>query len=887
MTKKMLINATQAEEIRLAVVEERHLQYLDLASSKRQQKKGNIYLAKISRIEQSLNAIFVSYGSDRHGFLPIKEIAPEYFHKPKNMDKTLALKDVLKEGQELIIQVQKEERGNKGAAVTTYITLPGTYVVLMPNTDKAGGVSRSVDGKDRSALKTALNKLKIPGDYGVIIRTAGLGRTQEALQSDLDLLVNLWHTILDISKKEKAPKLIYQETNILLRAVRDYLREDIAEIIIDNKKAHQELLEHIKRFRPDYIDRLSLYEQETPLFSRYQIERQIELAYQREIDLPSGGAIVIDHTEALTSIDVNSARATKGGDIEETALKTNIEAAKEIARQLCIRDLGGLVVIDFIDMSSTANKKKVEKTMQQAIKNDKARVQIGPISTFGLLEMSRQRIRPSLQESSHHVCPRCSGKGAIRSVESLGLSVIRHLRDTSVLPDTEELQVQLPVELASFLLNEKRSSVLLIEEQSNVKIVLVPNPYLETPEYKLTRIKANDEQEVVSLKSYRLVDKPEVAFTPEKSRQQEEPAIKSLSDVDTSVVKKPLGLFRKLYQSLFIADVAEDIAAPTQAASRPKQASAQRQKGQRSSHQGRDKPSTERNKQNRAASQRSKPAHRSRVDTAATKDKTQHQAQHTKHVADSAKGQNKEGTMAKSAKPQSTKPKNTKSQVSKNTNPVRRENAPEHKDITTPRAESGVMATPQQQDIADKPAVVRTEKAQTKKTSADNKMVASVEQAVADVKQEKTTAPRKKSTGNSVDEVLTRSVKTHRSEAKQVETTQPKSEAIPQVSKVESIVQTTQVTPKTQKGKTSSDKNREVITKANVTQATQTDNLSMDVATIGGSTKPKASTKKPRASQPKKSATKAKPTNKASVKKTPQKANDGTGDASGKTEGSQ
>ena len=868
MTMKMLINATQAEETRLAVVEGRHLQYLDLSSSKRQQKKGNIYKAKISRIEQSLNAVFISYGSDRHGFLPIKEIAPEYFMKPKDMDKTLSLKDVLKEGQELIIQIQKEERGNKGAAVTTYITLPGTYVVLMPNNDKAGGVSRSIDGPDRSAMKLALNQLRIPGDYGVIIRTAGLGRTQEELQWDLDLLVNLWHAILDSVKVEQAPKLIYKETDLLLRAVRDYLRDDIAEIIIDNKAAYHTLQENIKRYRPDYVNRLKLYEKDTPLFSRYQIEGQIELAYQREISLPSGGAIVIDHTEALTSVDVNSARATKGSDIEETALKTNIEAAKEIARQLRIRDLGGLVVIDFIDMMVAANKRKVEKTIQQGVKSDKARLQVGSISKFGLLEMSRQRIRPSLQESSHHVCPRCSGKGAIRSVESLGLSVIRHIRDTSILADTEEIQVQLPIDLASFLLNEKRNSVIEIERSAKIKIVLVPNPYLETPEYQITRVKSNDEQEIISSKSYMLVDKPDVSLKPEKKARQEEPSIKSLSEIDNAMVKKPLGLFRKLYESLFVSPAPSLSSKPKlkNVATRSQNVSGKHQKTQ-GPHKRRPQTSQQRTNQNRSAQQRSE---RGRVQQQRSRGDQQQ-----KGKAQPVKSENQTVPQQQSVEKLDQQP------VGK---PTGGSKAP-----STSQAKQAELALKKQKAARNKvpemnkPAPASSVKQGAKAKIADEKSKISPSQA-ADKNQSRPSASEdqsqsvlvkeqhKASSTSMVDEVLKRAHQSSKGSSEQVETVgAQKVKELPVTAKKEEVVQTTK--PKVRKADSTLEKIIAVETMSPGAQKAQKDNIILDVALVGVKTTSADEKILPKAAASKKSSAKAKgkakvATDKKAVKKT-------------------
>jgi len=893
MKRKMLINAKQAEEMRLAVVEDRYLQYLDLSSNKRQQKKGNIYKASISRIEQSLNAVFVSYGSDRHGFLPIKEIAPEYFTKPKNMKEPLGLKDVLKEGQELIIQVQKEERGNKGAAVTTYISLPGTYVVLMPNNDRAGGVSRSIDGPDRSALKSALNKLNIPGDFGVIIRTAGLGRTQQELQWDLDMLVSLWYTILDVSKAEKAPKLIYQETDLLLRAVRDYLRDDISEIIVDNQSAYEALQQHIKRFRPEYSKRLKLYDQDIPLFSRYQVEAQIELAYQREITLSSGGAIVIDHTEALTSIDINSAKATKGADIEETALKTNLEAAKEIARQLRIRDLGGLVVIDFIDMGSTANKRKVEKTLLQAIKQDKARVQVGSISSFGLLEMSRQRIRPSLQEISHIACPRCNGKGAIRSVESLGLSVIRHIRETSLIVDTKEIQIQLPVSLATFLLNEKRDSIVDIESSTNITIVMLPNPYLETPEYQLTRIKLNDEEESVPPISYTLVSKPENAFKPEKKVVPEVPSIKAIPETQPPATKKPLGLFRKLYHSLFTVE--ETRPAPKRSESSGKSRPHQAQGRSQKSHQNRHKRGGQRHQQRpphqkqhgheqRQQSNANKPQHKKPDQGTASKSQQNKPNQ-------GAAPQSQQNKPNQGAAPQSQQNKPPVS-ASKSTKPTNTAN--EKRDLknqpSTPQGSKKPVASKiinAQTTSSQNP--VPTKPMSNKPVSANTKAPSKASAPVAKAK-----SSPKKDDGSRVEAVLKRSREASKNTSTQIESAKsPVESKQPQQTNLEQVVQQTKAAPAEAKKTAQGPKSIAVETKAKGALKPQNQNLSIEVAVIGEKTsaapkakrkapaKPRANVKTAKKSPPKASDTRTnKPAAPATEKPKPKGAVDG-----GKKEG--
>ena len=492
--KRILINALQAEEIRVAMVDGQKLYDLDIESSDREQKKGNIYRAKISRIEPSLEAAFIDFGSERHGFLPLKEISPEYFYNTPTEGERVKIDKVLKEGQELIVQVEKEERGTKGAALTTYISLAGRYLVLMPNNPDAGGISRRIEGEDRAELRDKLANLTIAQGAGIIIRTAGVGRSVEELQWDLDYLDTAWQAIRKAALSGVAPFLIYQESNVIVRAIRDYLRQDIGEVLVDNEQVFEKAKDLIQQVMPSYGSKVKLYQDETPLFNRFQIEGQIESAFQREVRLPSGGAIVIDPTEALVSIDINSARATKGGDIEETALHTNLEAADEIARQLRLRDMGGLVVIDFIDMSANKNQKAVENRLKDALKSDRARVQIGRISRFGLLEMSRQRLRPSLGETSGVVCPRCHGQGSIRDVQSLALQILRLLEDETVKERTGEVRVQVPVPVGTFLLNEKRQQLESIQRRHKVRVLVIPNPNMETPNYDLQRLRDDDPQ---------------------------------------------------------------------------------------------------------------------------------------------------------------------------------------------------------------------------------------------------------------------------------------------------------------------------------------------------------------------------------------------------------
>ena len=492
--KRMLINATQQEELRVALVDGQKLYDLDIESSDREQKKSNIYKGKITRVEPSLEAAFVDFGADKHGFLPLKEISREYFRSPSSGRPNI--KDVIREGQEVIVQVDKEERGNKGAALTTFISLAGRYLVLMPNNPRAGGISRRIEGEERTQLREAISQLDIPQEMGVIVRTAGLGRSSEELQWDLDYLMHLWKSIQEAGKNT-APFLIYQESNVIIRAIRDYLRQDIGEVLVDSTEAHKEALDFIRQVMPQYQDRIQLYDDPVPLFNRFQIESQIETAFQREVTLPSGGSIVIDPTEALVSIDINSARATRGGDIEETALNTNLEAADEIARQLRLRDIGGLIVIDFIDMNSSKSQRDVENCMKNALHMDRARVQIGRISRFGLLEMSRQRLRPSLGETSGIVCPRCHGQGTIRDISSLALSILRLMEEEAQKDRTSEIRAQVPVSVGTFLLNEKRDVISNIEKRNNVRVLVIPNPNLETPNFEVQRLR-DDHTAVIS-----------------------------------------------------------------------------------------------------------------------------------------------------------------------------------------------------------------------------------------------------------------------------------------------------------------------------------------------------------------------------------------------------
>ncbi|RYD16767.1 MAG: Rne/Rng family ribonuclease [Lysobacteraceae bacterium] len=489
--KRMLINATQREELRVAIVDGQNLYDLDIEIPSREQKKANIYKARITRVEPSLEACFVDYGADRHGFLPLKEVSPQYFTPGANPNKA-TIRELLKEGQEIMVQVEKEERGNKGAALTTFISLAGRYMVLMPNSPKAGGVSRRIEGEDRQNIKEALDHLEVPEGMGLIVRTAGLGRDAEELQWDLDYLLQLWKAISEAAQSRQGAFLIYQESRLIIRALRDYLRNDIGEILIDHEELYADAREFVQQVMPNNLRKLKLYQDTTPLFSRFQIETQIENAFERQVRLPSGGSIVIDQTEALTAIDINSAKATRGSDIEETAFNTNCEAAVEIARQLRIRDAGGLIVIDFIDMDSPRHQREVEEKLKDALKLDRARVQVGRISRFGLLEMSRQRLRPSLGEATQIVCPRCEGHGRIRGVESLSLSALRLVEEHAMKDSTGQVLVQAPPSVANFLLNEKRRQLTEIEARHDVNVIVVADENLETPHLEIQRLRGAD-----------------------------------------------------------------------------------------------------------------------------------------------------------------------------------------------------------------------------------------------------------------------------------------------------------------------------------------------------------------------------------------------------------
>src|SRR4249919_2496364 len=539
--KRMLINATQAEELRVAIVDGQTLYDIDIEQPSKEQKKSNIYKGRIVRLEPSLEAAFVDYGAERHGFLPLKEISRDYFQAGVDPNKA-TIRELLREGQEVVVQVDKEERGNKGAALTTFISLAGRYMVLMPNSPSAGGVSRRIEGDDRAALKEAMDALNIPDDMGVIIRTAGVGRDAAELQWDLDYLLQVWKAITEAALSKPGTFLIYQESRLIIRALRDYLRADVGEIIVDTDAMYDQAKEFMASVMPQNLRKLKHYTDDIPLFNRFQIESQIENAYERQIRLPSGGSIVVDQTEALTAIDVNSSRATKGSDIEETAFNTNLEAAEEVARQMRLRDLGGLVVIDFIDMGSGKHQRAVEDRLQHALKQDRARVQIGKISRFGLLEMSRQRLRPSLGESSQIICPRCDGHGRMRSVESLSLSIIRLAEEHAMKENTAQMLVQAPTEIANFLLNEKRRALVEIETRHDAPIIIVADDQLETPHFNVTRVREGETGEETSKPSYHRTSPRKLelhALTKAQLNVPDLPAVTAVAPMQPAPVREP------------------------------------------------------------------------------------------------------------------------------------------------------------------------------------------------------------------------------------------------------------------------------------------------------------------------------------------------------------
>ena len=602
--KRMLINATQPEEVRVALVDGQKMYDLDIESRGREQKKASIYKARITRVEPSLEAAFVDFGADRHGFLPLKDISRQYFKKKPGEGGKLLIGELVEEKQEILVQVDKEERGTKGAALTTFISLAGRYLVLMPNNPRAGGISRRIEGEERDELREALSHLDIPQGMGVIVRTAGVGRTAEELQWDLEYLLQLWEAIHTAEAQEKAPKLLYQENNVILRAIRDNLRKDIGEVLIDEKDAYEEAKEFIDQVMPSYQDRVKFYADPIPLFIRYQIESQIETAFQHQVKLPSGGSLVIDPTEALVAIDINSARATKGADIEETALNTNLEAAEEICRQLRLRDMGGLIVIDFIDMNAIKNQRAVETKMRDCLEADRARVQVGRISRFGLMEMSRQRLRPSLEELTTELCPRCTGQGRVRDVKSLALAILRIMEEESLKERSSMVRTLVPLNIASYLLNEKRQDVIEIERRTGTHIVIVPNVNMVTPQYEVQRIRDDHVVEEGSVPSYELTDI--ASILPETDVRDTRPSPVEVAVVATIQQKAApakaapqpqagsqparLGFFKRLAATLFSDGQTMNPAQPT--------AGRQQQPDRKSRDQNRSKSSGNRSERN-------------------------------------------------------------------------------------------------------------------------------------------------------------------------------------------------------------------------------------------------------------------------------------------------
>lgn len=611
------------------MVDGQQLYDLDIEVPSREQKKANIYKGTITRVEPSLEAAFVDFGAERHGFLPFKEISRSYFSEDAlKADGRPDIKTAIKEGQQVVIQVDKEERGNKGAALTTFISLAGRYLVLMPNNPRAGGVSRRIEGEDRQEIREAMSQLDVPKGMGLIVRTAGVGRNAEELQWDMEYLVQVWRAIETASAQKKAPFLVYQESNVIIRALRDYFRSDIGEILIDDEAVYKTAEDFVRQVMPNSQRKLKLYQDSVPLFNRYQIEGQIESAFQREVQLPSGGAVVIDHTEALISIDINSARATKGHDIEETALNTNLEAADEIARQLRLRDLGGLVVIDFIDMMVSRNQRAVENRLSDALKVDRARVQIGRISRFGLLEMSRQRLRPSLGESTQIVCPRCTGYGTIRSIESLSLSLIRIAEEEALKEHSGRVVIQVPVDVATYLFNEKRDALNEIEARTKVQVSIIANPSLVTPHYSVNRVRISETPGLEDKLSYQLADVDNEVYIPEKKEEApmaEQPAVQSVQPAAPApVMKKPAkpGLLTSMIKSLFGNGGDKKAEAPV-----PK--SGQQQRSDRGARGSRGKASDSRRNQSRRRSpgKDNRPDNRPQSDSPRKQDFSQDQRQ--------------------------------------------------------------------------------------------------------------------------------------------------------------------------------------------------------------------------------------------------------------------
>ncbi len=750
--KRMLINATQQEELRVALVDGQKLYDLDIEVPSREQKKASIYKGTITRVEPSLEACFVSYGGERHGFLPFKEIAHTYLKNDKGIEITRAnTKKLLHEGMEVVVQVEKEERGNKGAALTTYVSLAGSYLVLMPNNPRAGGISRRIEGEKRSDLKEIMDQLDIPEEMGLIVRTAGVSKNIEELQWDLNYLLHLWSAIDRSAQEKSAPFLIFQDSNIIIRALRDYLRADIDEILIDNPDSYQLVHDFLQQVMPDFLPKAKLYKDPVPLFSRYQIESQIEMAYAREVSLPSGGAIVIDPTEALTSIDINSARATKGSDIEETALNTNLEAADEVARQLRLRDLGGLFVIDFIDMGPSKNQRAVETRLREALKVDRARVQLGRISRFGLLEMSRQRIRPSLGESSQLTCPRCSGQGSIRGIESLALSILRIIGEEAIKDNTSKVVVHVPVDVATFLLNEKRPVIHQIESRQNVSIIVIPSKHMETPVYEVERLRSAEADESNASSYDRVIETPssEDKYKSNNRPAPQTAAVKDLVPLTPAPVRSaPVttpeppaqkeGVIKRLW-SKFVGAEAEVAAEPEEKVVTEKPAAREAEKRKRNPRPQRNKRNPQNgNQQERKPRSKPAPVKKEEKSESATAQESERTAQPTT---------NKEESETKSKSGRRRRPRRGNRKPNRENSPEEASQAKTDEERNENRSNTENSAKPsvtQQPVKADNTAVQKIENSipQKKASEASNTDANSAEEKAKTTTNEKKDAPQ-------------------------------------------------------------------------------------------------------------------------------------------------
>ena len=734
--KRMLINATQPEELRVGLVDGQRLYDLDIENRTRVQKKSNVYKGTITRVEPSLEAAFVDFGSERHGFLPLKEIAREYFYRqPQDVGGRFKIKDVVKEGTEVIVQVDKEERGNKGAALTTFVSLAGRYLVLMPNNPRAGGISRRIEGDERAELKAALNSITVPNGMGAIVRTAGVGRSGEELQWDLDYLVHLWEAIQKATAERKAPFLLLQESNVIIRAIRDYLREDIDQVLIDNKDAYTEALNFVTQVMPHYQNRIRHYDDPVPLFNRYQIESQIETAFQREVQLPSGGSIVIDPTEALVSIDINSARATKGGNIEETALQTNLEAAEEIARQLRLRDMGGLVVIDFIDMHAAKNQRAIENRMRDALNIDRARVQVGRISRFGLLEMSRQRLRPSLGETSAKVCPRCTGQGTIRDTKSLSLSILRLVEEAASKDRSAEIRALVPVNVASYLLNEKRQPIHDIEQRTKVRVVIAPIPQLETPHFEVQRLRDDEIGKDVEL-SYKIqTEQPEEVLGQEKppapvqqaavqSVTPQAPAPAAAAEKAPAPKAESTGLLAKII-SFFSSPAEEEEIVEQKKPQRKRNNQRDNRQGQgRNQNRNRNRNRNRRDDNRGDRGERQERNDRNRVRD--NKQDKKSDAKNEPREASDSNGSNENNGDRPQRRPSNRKPRNSGRR--RNRGPRNAEN----KAKTSNQDEAAAVEAPFEAPIASEPAVEIAVEAQPEKVTETAPVVEAVAEAVVE-----------------------------------------------------------------------------------------------------------------------------------------------------------